>query len=200
MGFQNFITVHQRKRFMAEYESFSGKPCYAADFNSLASKLTSALSARGISASLPSVSVGGLMYASQIEALRSAAYNAINYSSFIGQITAGMQIKHEQLECISQAVSDLNNLLRCRSGCTGNCHSACTGACTSSCAGSVHHSGSCSYMTWWCSGDCNNTCSGGCSGSCSGTCGRGCSNYCVSSCKNSSISETNRLTGTYVYV
>lgn len=196
MGFQSFITVHQRKRFMAEYESFSGKPCYASDFNSLASKLASALSARGISASLPSVSVGGLMYASQIEALRSAAYNAINYSSFIGQITAGMLIKHEQLECISQAVSDLNNLLRCRSGCTGNCHSACT----SSCSGSVHHSGSCSYMTWWCSGDCNNTCSGGCSGSCSGTCGRGCSNYCVSSCKNSSISETNRLTGTYVSV
>lgn len=189
---------------MAEYESFSGKACYASDFNSLASKLASALSARGISASLPSVSVGGLMYAYHIEALRSAAYNALNYSSFIGQITAGMQIKHEQLECISQAVSDLNNLLRCRSGCTGNCHSACTGACTgactSSCSGSVHHSGSCSYMTWWCSGDCNNTCSGGCSGSCSGTCGRGCSNYCVSSCKNSSISETNRLTGTYVSV
>ena len=185
---------------MAEYESFSGRVCYASDFNRLSSALRSALANRGVSSSLPTVSTGGLMYASQIEALRSAAVNTLNYSSFIGQITSGMLIRHEHMECISQAISDLNNLLRCRSGCTGNCHSSCSGACSSSCYGSTHHRGSCSYMTWWCSGDCNNSCSGGCSGYCDGSCGMGCSNFCVSSCKNSSISSSNRLSGTYVSV
>ena len=185
---------------MAEYESFSGRVCSASDFNRLSSALRSALFSRGVSSSLPTVSTGSLMYASQIEALRSAAYNTLNYSSFIGQITSGMLVKHEHMECISQAISDLNNLLRCRSGCIGNCYSSCSGACTSSCSGTVHHSGTCSYMTWWCSGDCNHTCSGGCAGSCSGTCGMGCSNYCVSSCRNSSTSSSNRLSGTYVSV
>ena len=104
---------------MAEYDSYAGRLCYAADFNSLSSRLASALSSRGISSSLPTVSAGSRMYASSIESLRSAAYNALNYSSFIGQITAGMQVKHEHMECISQAISDINNLLRCRSGCTG---------------------------------------------------------------------------------
>ena len=185
---------------MAEYESFSGRVCSASDFNRLSSALRSALFSRGVSSSLPTVSTGSLMYASQIDALRSAAVNTLNYSSFIGQITSGMLIRHEHMECISQAISDLNNLLRCRSGCIGNCYSSCSGACTSSCSGTVHHSGTCSYMTWWCSGDCNHTCSGGCAGSCSGTCGMGCSNYCVSSCRNSSTSSSNRLSGTYVSV
>ena len=124
----------------------------------------------------------------------------LNYSSFIGQITSGMLIRHEHIECISQAISDLNKLLRCRSGCTGSCHSECSGACSYSCYGSTHHRGSCSYMTWWCPRDCNDSCSGGCSGYCDGSCGMSCSNYCVFNCKNSSISSSNRLSGTYVSV
>ena len=188
-------------KYMAEYESFAGKPCTAADFNRVVTALMNALASRGkTAANYPKVSQGGMMFASVIEFYRGLASQTINYSSFIGQITSGMQIRHEQIECLSQATSDLNNLLRCRSGCTGNCHTACTGACTSSCSGSTHHSGSCSYLTWFCSGDCNNSCSGGCSGSCSGTCGQGCSNYCVSSCRNSSTSSANRLSGTYVSV
>lgn len=185
---------------MAEYEGFQGKVCTASDFNRLANALKSACKSRGIKISVPNVSNGQPMLASQIESLRSSAYNVINYSAFVGQITAGMRTSHEQIECISQAISDLNNLLRCRSGCSGNCHASCTGSCTTSCSGTTHHYGSCSYMTWFCSGDCNNSCSGNCSGSCAGGCGQGCNNYCVSSCKNSSTSSTNRLAGTTVSV
>lgn len=186
---------------MAEYESFTGKKCYASDFNNLLLELRNALVTRALDMHLfPVQSNKDMMRASSINYLRNTAYDALNYSSFISEATEGMLAKHEYLECISQSISDLNNLLRCRSGCTGNCHSSCTGACTSSCSGSTHHSGSCSYATWFCSGDCNNYCSGGCSGSCEGTCGQGCNNYCVSSCKNSSISSANRLPGTMVSV
>lgn len=186
---------------MAEYESFAGKKCYSLDFEKLSLDLRKALETRSIEIHLFPVQANkDMMYAAHINYMRNAAYNALNYSSFISEITSGMQIKHEQLECISQAISDVNNLLRCRSGCTGNCHSSCTGACTSSCSGSTHHNGSCSYATWFCSGDCNNHCGAGCSGSCKGTCGQGCNNYCVSSCKNSSISSANRLPGTMVSV
>lgn len=185
---------------MAEYESFVNKPCYASEFRKLSTELINAIRTRGIALAYTSVTERIPMKASDINSMRNAAYNTLNYSSFLSEITSGMQIKHEQLECISQAISDVNNLLRCRSGCTGNCHSSCTGACTSSCSGSNHHRGECSYMTWYCSGDCNHTCSGGCSGSCEGTCGQGCNNYCVSSCKNSSISSNNRLPGTMVSV
>lgn len=183
---------------MAEYESFVNKPCYASDFRRLSTELIDAIKTRGITF-IP-VTEKILMEASDINSMRNAAYDTLNYSSFLSEITSGMQIKHEQLECISQAISDVNNLLRCRSGCTGNCHSSCTKECTSSCLGSEHHNGSCSYATWFCSGNCNNHCGAGCSGSCEGTCGQGCSNYCVSSCKNSSISSANRLPGTMVSV
>lgn len=184
---------------MAEYESYINKECKAVDYYRLVQHLRTALSSRGISSSFSDYP-DNKMKASDLELLRSAAYNALNYSSFIGQITAGIKASNSHMACISQAVSDLNNLLRCRSGCTGNCHASCTGACTSSCSGSTHHNGSCSYMTWFCSGDCNNYCAGGCSGSCEGTCGQGCNNYCVSSCQHSSISSTNRLSGTMVSV
>ena len=185
---------------MAEYESFIGKKCYANDFNNLTQQQRNALASRGISKVNIIASQGGEVHHHGINTLIKRAYETLNYSSFISEVTEGMLAKHEYLECISQSISDLNNLLRCRSGCTGNCHSSCTGACTSSCSGSNHHNGSCSYMTWFCSGDCNNYCAGGCSGSCEGTCGQGCNNYCVSSCKNSSISSANRLPGTMVSV
>lgn len=184
---------------MAEYEGFAGKKCYKSDIIRIIDNILKALEARG-KAQPYKPKPDQMMFASVIEHYRGLIDQTLNYSSFIGQVTSGMRIDRIHIEGLSQAASDLKNLLRCRSGCTGNCHTSCTGACTSSCSGSSHHSGSCSYMTWFCSGDCNNSCSGGCSGSCEGTCGQGCNNYCVSSCKHSSISSTNRAPGTMVSV
>lgn len=183
---------------MAEYEEFTSSQCTAADFNRVITSFVNAAKSRSVTVGENLVTKGTPMLASQIEYYRAQAFNILNYSSFISAITKGTLIQKKHIECISQATSDLNNLLRCRSGCTGNCYSICTGTCTSSCAGSTHHAGSCSGLTWWCSGDCNNYCSGTCSGDCDGTCGRGCNAYCVSSCKNSSTSSTNRLVGTSV--
>lgn len=186
---------------MAEYKSLENTPLSAYFFHfEIFIPLMQALSSRGIPVDSYTFGNTQKVSASEVAPLWRVAYDTLNYSSFIESISSTIKIKHQHAECLSQATSDLNNLLRCRSGCTGNCHSSCTGACTSSCSGSTHHSGSCSYATWFCSGDCNNYCAGGCSGSCEGTCGQGCNNYCVSSCKNSSISSANRLPGTMVSV
>lgn len=185
---------------MADYESFKSKQCTADDFNRLTQLLKVAMKTRGVDITASSVKPGDKMLASQGNYYRNSANNLLNYSTFIEEIKAGMLIKHEHIECISQAISDINNLLRCRSGCTGNCHTSCSGSCVTGCAGGSQHNGSCSYATWWCSGDCNSSCSGSCGGSCSGSCGNGCNNLCVASCKNSSMNATNRLSGTWVTV